>query len=48
MVYELHSMLTEAVSPETWEKVLPAYGGGTESFLINVVTPIYTVISKVL
>ncbi|KAL8153238.1 hypothetical protein V2J09_010998 [Rumex salicifolius] len=44
MAYELHSMLTNAVSPETWEKVLPAYGGGTESFLKNVVTPIYRVI----
>lgn len=48
MAYELHGMLTGAVSLTTWEKVMPAYGGGTESFLKNVVTPIYTVIKEVL
>lgn len=48
MAYELHGMLTSAVSLTTWEKVMPAYGGGTESFLVNVVTPIYRVIKKVL
>ncbi|KAG6607954.1 putative callose synthase 8, partial [Cucurbita argyrosperma subsp. sororia] len=46
MAYELHGMLTSAVSLTTWEKVMPAYGGGTESFLVNVVTPIYRVIKK--
>ncbi|XP_034679163.1 putative callose synthase 8 isoform X2 [Vitis riparia] len=44
MAYELHGMLTGAVSSTTWEKVLPAYGGQPESFLNNVVTPIYRVI----
>lgn len=48
MAYELHGMLTSAVSLTTWEKVMPAYGGGAESFLENVVTPIYIVIKKVL
>ncbi|XP_022981245.1 putative callose synthase 8 isoform X1 [Cucurbita maxima] len=46
MAYELHGMLTSAVSLTTWEKVMPAYGGGTESFLENVVSPIYRVIKK--
>ena len=48
MAYELHGMLTGAVSLTTWEKVMPAYGGQSESFLNNVVTPIYEVIRKVL
>lgn len=48
MAYELHGMLTGAVSSTTWEKVLPAYGGQPESFLNNVVTPIYRVIYKVI
>jgi hypothetical protein len=48
MAYELHAMLTGAVSLTTWEKVVPAYGGESESFLNNVVTPIYSVIRKVL
>lgn len=47
MAYELHGMLTGAVSTTTWEKVMPAYGGGYESFLNNVVTPIYEVIKEV-
>ncbi|XP_050112527.1 putative callose synthase 8 [Malus sylvestris] len=46
MAYELHGTLTGAVSLTTWEKVMPAYGGQPESFLNNVVTPIYTVISE--
>ena len=48
MAYELHAMLTGAVSSTTWEKVMPAYGGESESFLNNVVTPIYRVIREVL
>jgi len=47
MAYEMHSMLTGAVSLMTWEKVMPAYGGGKEAFLNNVVYPIYEVIKKV-
>lgn len=47
MASELHGMLTGAVNPTTWEKVMPAYGGGSESFLNNVVTHIYTVIQEV-
>ncbi|KAH7512777.1 hypothetical protein FEM48_Zijuj12G0126200 [Ziziphus jujuba var. spinosa] len=46
MAYELHGMLTGAISATTWEKVMPAYGGGYESFLNNVVSPIYTVIKE--
>ncbi|XP_012074237.1 putative callose synthase 8 isoform X2 [Jatropha curcas] len=46
MAYELHGMLTGAVSLTTGEKVMPAYGGGFESFLKNIVTPIYRVIYK--
>ena len=48
MAYELHGMLTGAVSSTTWEKVMPAYGGEPESFLKNVVTPIYRVIDEVI
>ncbi|KAK2980586.1 hypothetical protein RJ640_000181, partial [Escallonia rubra] len=44
MAYELHSMLIGDISIMTGEKVMPAYGGGPESFLNNVVTPIYSVI----
>lgn len=47
MAYELHGVLTGDVSMITGEKVEPAYGGGNESFLENVVTPIYRVIEKV-
>ena len=47
MAYELHSMLICAVSKTTGEKVMPAYGGGPESFLTNIVTPLYGVIHKV-
>lgn len=48
MASELHGMLTGAVSLETGEVVKPAYGGGHESFLSNVVSPIYRVIWEVL
>ncbi|RZC67481.1 hypothetical protein C5167_011170 [Papaver somniferum] len=41
MAYELHSLVTGAVSLTTGEKLRPAYGGGFESFLEDVVTPIY-------
>ncbi|TXG66640.1 hypothetical protein EZV62_007915 [Acer yangbiense] len=44
MAYELHGILTGAVSMKTGENVMPAYGGGFECFLNNVVTPIYQVI----
>ncbi|OIV92479.1 hypothetical protein TanjilG_02242 [Lupinus angustifolius] len=46
MAYELHGNLSGAISLTTWEKVMPAYGGEPESFLNNVVTPIYKVIEK--
>ncbi|CAH9091019.1 unnamed protein product, partial [Cuscuta epithymum] len=46
MSYELHSMLVDAVSMTTGQKVMPAYGGGYESFLKNVVSPIYEVIKE--
>lgn len=48
MAYELHGVLTSAVSMITGEKVAPAYGGGHESFLANVVTPIYRIVEKVI
>lgn len=41
-------MLTGAVSMTTGEKVMPAYHGDSESFLNNVVRPVYYVIDKVL
>ncbi|KAJ8616668.1 hypothetical protein MRB53_036040 [Persea americana] len=44
MAYELYGVLSGAVSMETGENVRPACGGGPESFLNNVVTPIYRVI----
>ena len=47
MAYELHSMLICSVSLMTGERVMPAYGGGSESFLNNVITPIYDVIREV-
>ncbi|KAK7272638.1 hypothetical protein RJT34_29359 [Clitoria ternatea] len=46
MAYELHGILSGAISLTTWEKVMPAYGGEPESFLNKVVTPIYNVIKK--
>ncbi|KAL2331236.1 hypothetical protein Fmac_018817 [Flemingia macrophylla] len=46
MAYELHGILSGAISLTTWEKVMPAYGGEPESFLKNVVTPIYNVIKE--
>lgn len=48
MAYELYSMLVGAVSITTGEKIMPAYGGGHESFLNNVVSCIYAVISEVI
>ena len=48
MSFELHGILSGAVNLATWEKVMPAYEGEPESFLNNVVTPIYRVISEVL
>ncbi|WZZ62199.1 hypothetical protein YC2023_062306 [Brassica napus] len=46
MAYELHGVLAGDVSMITGEKVVPAYGGGNETFLEKVVTPIYKVIEK--
>ncbi|XP_078177288.1 glucan synthase-like 4 isoform X2 [Carex rostrata] len=46
MAYELYGVLSGAVSLNTGEKVQPAYGGEPESFLTNVVTPIYNVIDE--
>jgi len=47
MSYELYGVLSGAVSLITEEKVRPAYGGDDESFLNNVVKPIYNVIFQV-
>ncbi|THG01315.1 hypothetical protein TEA_002807 [Camellia sinensis var. sinensis] len=46
MAYELHGILNSDISMITGERVMPAYGGQSESFLNNVVSPIYTVIQK--
>ncbi|PIA33973.1 hypothetical protein AQUCO_03900091v1 [Aquilegia coerulea] len=46
MAYELHGVLSGAVSQATGDLVRPAYGGEPESFLNKVVTPIYKVIYK--
>ncbi|MQM06168.1 hypothetical protein Taro_038982 [Colocasia esculenta] len=48
MAYELSGMLFGSISLNTGDKVTPAYGGGPESFLKNVVTPLYMVIYEVL
>jgi callose synthase len=39
MSYEMHGVLSGAISLTTWEKVMPAYGNEPESFLNNVFTP---------
>ncbi|KAK9088625.1 hypothetical protein Scep_027707 [Stephania cephalantha] len=46
MAYELYGILSGAEDPITGEQVRPANGGGSESFLSNVVTPVYKVIYK--
>ncbi|KAK1258748.1 putative callose synthase 8 [Acorus gramineus] len=46
MAYELHGLLSGAISLNTGERVVPVYGGSTDSFLNNVVTPLYKVISE--
>ncbi|CAI9088922.1 OLC1v1023382C1 [Oldenlandia corymbosa var. corymbosa] len=46
MAYELHSMLVGAIDMATGDRIMPVYGGGYESFLNNVVTPIYKVIQE--
>ncbi|CAA0808489.1 Putative callose synthase 8 [Striga hermonthica] len=46
MASELHGMLTGAVSLTTGEIVKPAYGGKSEAFLTDVVSPIYEVIRQ--
>ena len=47
MAYELHSLLVGAVNMETGERIMPVYGGGSESFLNNVVFHLYKVIHEV-
>ncbi|KAF6165089.1 hypothetical protein GIB67_000673 [Kingdonia uniflora] len=44
MAYELYGVLSGAINLTTGEKVTPVYGGGSESFLKFVVTPIYNVV----
>ncbi|XP_057949634.1 putative callose synthase 8 isoform X1 [Malania oleifera] len=44
MAYDLHGILTRAIIMTTWANVQPAYGGGPESFLNSVITPLYRVI----
>ncbi|KAJ7949087.1 Callose synthase [Quillaja saponaria] len=46
MAFELYGVLEGNVSPMTGEPVKPAYGGGAESFLMNVVKPIYDTLNK--
>ena len=47
MASELNGMLG-STSNVTGGYVMPAYGGGEDSFLRKVITPIYNVIEKVL
>lgn len=47
MAYDLYGFLSGSMNLKTGEKVVPAYGGEPESFLKNVVTPIYGVILEV-
>ena len=47
MAFELNGMLDGHISSVTGEKVKAAYGGEENSFLDNVIKPIYDVISKV-
>lgn len=47
MAYDLYGVLSGAIDLNTGEKAVPAYGGEHESFLNNIVTPIYTVIKEV-
>lgn len=47
MAYDLYGVLSGAIDLNTGEKAIPAYGGEHESFLSNVVTPIYKVIHEV-
>ncbi|XP_074588343.1 LOW QUALITY PROTEIN: putative callose synthase 8 [Curcuma longa] len=46
MAYDLYGVLSGAIDLNTGEKAVPAYGGEHESFLNNIVTPIYTVIKE--
>ncbi|XP_023756013.1 putative callose synthase 8 [Lactuca sativa] len=46
MAYDMHSMLMGATILSTDGTFTPAYGGGPESFLNNVITPIYEVIRE--
>lgn len=46
MAGELYGTLAGAVSSVTGENVKPTYGGGNDSFLAKVVTPIYNVIQE--
>ncbi|KAL5989975.1 hypothetical protein ACLOJK_010870 [Asimina triloba] len=48
MAHELYGLVSLALSPDTGERVVPVYGGGSEPFLKNVVTPIYRVIYEIL
>lgn len=47
MAYDLYGVLSGAINLNTGEKTVPAYGGEHESFLNNIVTPIYNVIYEV-
>lgn len=48
MALELHDMLVGNVNCMSGENVKPSYGDEEEAFLRKVVTPIYSVIAKVL
>lgn len=47
MAHELHGILTGAIASTAWDTSVAASGGGPESFLNKVVSPIYQVIYKV-
>ncbi|KVH93112.1 1,3-beta-glucan synthase subunit FKS1-like, domain-1 [Cynara cardunculus var. scolymus] len=48
IAFDLHSILMGDTILSTGDSFLPSYGRGPESFLVNMVTPIYDVIRKVL
>lgn len=47
MAYEVYGILSGNVSLVTGENIKPAYGGDEESFLRQVITPIYDIVEKV-
>lgn len=47
MASELHGILTGAIASTAWENIVPNSKGGPETFLNNIIVPLYKVIYKV-